>query len=83
MRGRVWEILGDQFRKKTENSISILSYLQKEKGYRDHLASIFNAWCPLNIKIIHTTAGKKTHQPKLKGLIQNTSHRFLEEFIKT
>ena len=50
MRGRIWEILGDQCRKKTVadkylsalvNSISVLSYFLVEEGYGDHLTSIF------------------------------------------
>ena len=50
MRGRIWEIMNDQLRKKTgcyhstlSNSISILSYFQAEEGCGDRLASVLNA----------------------------------------
>ena len=55
MRGRIWKILGNQFRRKKKqvaanrylsalgNRISILSYFQMEEGCGEHLASTFNA----------------------------------------
>ena len=53
MRGRIWEILGDLFRQKTELLIDIFQHWvilsqschisQVEEGCRGHFASIFNA----------------------------------------